>query len=62
MNRKEKQLAMATAFQSAAPDMIVVKKVTDVLPRIKTKTLVSLLSSVGADPMVGVGCLYNEWA
>lgn len=52
MNRKEKRLAMATALQSAAPDLIVVPSVSKALPDIKTQALVSLLASVGASPMV----------
>lgn len=50
MNKKEKALAMSTALQSAASDMIVL----DVVPSIegrKTKSLVGMLKNVGVDVM-----------
>jgi large subunit ribosomal protein L4 len=50
MNKKEKRLAMATALQSAAVDMVVV----DTLPSLedkKTKSLVTMCSNVGVDVM-----------
>ena len=49
MNKKERRLAMATALQSAAADIIVVESAAMSEP--KTKALVAALASVGADPM-----------
>lgn len=49
MNRKEKQLALATAIQSAAEDLIVVESLKDKLTEKKTKVLNSVLAKVGAD-------------
>lgn len=50
MNKKERRLALATALQSAAADTIVVDDLSNAVPDGKTKTLVSLLASVGAAP------------
>ena len=49
MNKKERRLAMATALQSAAADIIVVESAAMSEP--KTKALVAALAAVGADPM-----------
>lgn len=49
MNKKERRLATATALASAAGDAVVVDGLT--LPDAKTKTLVSRLAALGADPM-----------
>jgi large subunit ribosomal protein L4 len=49
MNKKERRLATATALASAASDAVVVDGLT--LPDAKTKTLVSRLAALGADPM-----------
>lgn len=49
MNKKERRLAMATALQSAAADIIVIESAAMSEP--KTKALVEALASVGADPM-----------
>jgi large subunit ribosomal protein L4 len=48
MNKKERRLALATALQSAAPDMVAVDAVS--VPDGKSKTLVSALAKAGADP------------
>jgi large subunit ribosomal protein L4 len=50
MNKKEKRLALATAIQSAADDMIVVEDFAADFAEIKTKSLVSKLEAVGANP------------
>ncbi len=50
MNKKERRLALATALQSAAADTIVVDDLSNAVPDGKTKTLVSVLASVGAAP------------
>ncbi len=54
MNRKERRLALRTAFQSRGADLIVVEDFTDQLPRPKTKELLSALSrwGVGANDRV----------
>ena len=49
MNKKERRLAMATALQSAAADIVVIESAAMSEP--KTKALVEALASVGADPM-----------
>jgi len=49
MNKKERRLALATALQSAAEDMLVADAVTAADG--KTKTLVAALEAVGVDPM-----------
>ncbi|KAF5835956.1 plastid ribosomal protein L4 [Dunaliella salina] len=49
MNKKERRLALATALQSAADDMIVVENLDGKVQDGKTKTLLSLLRNVGAD-------------
>jgi large subunit ribosomal protein L4 len=49
MNRKERRLALRTAFQSRAEDMIVVQDFADQLARPKTKELVSALTRWGVE-------------
>mmetsp|Transcript_11170 Transcript_11170/g.31209 ORF Transcript_11170/g.31209 Transcript_11170/m.31209 type:complete len:175 (+) Transcript_11170:205-729(+) len=50
MNKKEKRLALATAIQSAAADMIVVEDFAQAMSEVKTKSLVAKLEAVGANP------------
>lgn len=50
MNKKEKALAMSTALQSAAADMIVLDTVPSIEGR-KTKSLVSMFKNMGVDVM-----------
>lgn len=50
MNRKEKRLALRTAFQSRADELKVVEDFTDKLPRPKTKELVAAIARWGIDP------------
>lgn len=54
MNRKERRLALRTAFQSRSADLIVVEDFADQLSRPKTKELTMALSrwGVGADDKV----------
>ncbi len=54
MNRKERRLALRTAFQSRSTDLIVVEDFADKLPRPKTKELVTALTrwGVGAEDKV----------
>ncbi|NEQ22853.1 MAG: 50S ribosomal protein L4 [Microcoleus sp. SIO2G3] len=47
MNRKERRLALRTAFQSRAEDLIVVEDFADQLPRPKTKELIGALARWG---------------
>ena len=51
MNKKEKRLALATAIQSAAEDMIVVEDFAGKMSEVKTKGLVAQLEAVGANPL-----------
>lgn len=50
MNRKEKRLALRTAFQSRADELKVVEDFTDKLPRPKTKELLGAIARWGIDP------------
>ncbi|MEO1298657.1 MAG: 50S ribosomal protein L4 [Cyanobacteria bacterium J06636_16] len=54
MNRKERRLALRTAFQSRCEDMVVVQDFADQLPRPKTREVISALErwGVGADEKV----------
>lgn len=49
MNRKERRLALRTALQSRADDLIVVEDFVEQLPRPKTKDLVGALSRWGIE-------------
>lgn len=49
MNRKERRLALRTAFQSRADDLIVVEDFVDQLPRPKTKDLVEAIARWGIE-------------
>ncbi|HEY9650316.1 MAG TPA: 50S ribosomal protein L4 [Coleofasciculaceae cyanobacterium] len=49
MNRKERRLALRTALQSRAEDLIVVEDFVEQLPRPKTKDLVGALSRWGIE-------------
>lgn len=50
MNRKERRLALRTAFQGRAEDLIVVQDFGDKLPRPKTKELAQALAGWGIEP------------
>lgn len=54
MNKKERQLALATALHSATADMVVVEPLRSAMDGCSTKALVQRLVSVAADPMVRV--------
>lgn len=54
MNRKERRLALTTAFSSRADDLIVVENFTEQLPQPKTKDLASALSRWGVEPKAKV--------
>jgi large subunit ribosomal protein L4 len=49
MNRKERRLALTTAFSSRSDDLIVVENFADKLPRPKTKELRAALARWGAE-------------
>lgn len=49
MNRKERRLALSTAFQSRVEDLIIVEEFAEQLSRPKTKDLVSALERWGVD-------------
>lgn len=49
MNKKERRLAMATALQSAAADILVVEDFAGSYEEIKTQSLLAKLRAVGAD-------------
>ncbi|KAG2491540.1 hypothetical protein HYH03_010111 [Edaphochlamys debaryana] len=51
MNKKERRLALATALQSAAADMIVVESLEGKLQDTKTKSMVAMLAKLGVDVM-----------
>ncbi len=50
MNRKERRLALRTAFSSRSEDMIVVEEFNEQLQRPKTKELVEAISRWGSQP------------
>ncbi len=50
MNRKERRLALRTAFQSRIDSLIVVQDFADQLPRPKTKELVAAIARWGIEP------------
>jgi large subunit ribosomal protein L4 len=50
MNRKERRLALRTALQSRADDLIVVQDFADKLPRPKTKEMAAALLAWGVEP------------
>jgi len=50
MNRKERQLALATALQSRAEDIVVVEDFQDQFSRPKTKELLNAIERWGVDP------------
>lgn len=50
MNRKERRLALRTAFQSRSEDLVVVQDFTDKFSRPKTKEIVQAIARWGIDP------------
>jgi large subunit ribosomal protein L4 len=60
MNRKERRLALRTAFQSRFEDIIVVEDFADKLPRPKTKELIAAIERWGIDPQVKVLLILHE--
>jgi large subunit ribosomal protein L4 len=60
MNRKERRLALRTAFTSRATDMIVVEDFSEQLSRPKTKELVSAIGRWGVEPAAKVLLIVPE--
>lgn len=60
MNRKERRLALRTAFQSRTEDLIVVKDFADQFSRPKTKELLGAFVRWGIDPEVKVLLIVPE--
>lgn len=60
MNRKERRLALRTAFQGRAEDLAVVEDFVDQLPRPKTKELVAAIARWGIEPNAKVLLILPE--
>jgi large subunit ribosomal protein L4 len=60
MNRKERRLALRTAFQSRTDDLIVVEGFADQLSRPKTKELVAAMARWGIEPERKVLLIVSE--
>lgn len=60
MNRKERRLALRTAFSSRAEDLVVVEDFAGQMPQPKTKELVSALSRWGVESDVKVLLIVSE--
>src|SRR6476469_9773660 len=60
MNRKERRLALRTAIQSRAEDIIVVEPFADKLPQPKTKELVQAIARWGVEPESKILLILNE--
>lgn len=60
MNRKERRLALRTAFQSRAEDMVVVEDFAEKLPRPKTKELLQAMTRWGIEPESKVLLIVSE--
>jgi large subunit ribosomal protein L4 len=60
MNRKERRLALRTAFQSRSEEMVVVETFTENFSRPKTKDLMSAIARWGIDPQVKVLLILPE--
>ncbi len=62
MNRKERRLALRTAFNSRSEDIMVVEDFADQLPRPKTKELASALARWGVESDARVLLILSEIA
>ncbi|NJL38042.1 MAG: 50S ribosomal protein L4 [Leptolyngbyaceae cyanobacterium RM2_2_4] len=60
MNRKERRLALRTAFQSRVEDLIVVQDFAEQLPRPKTKELTQAIARWGIDPTAKILLVLSE--
>ena len=62
MNRKERRLALRTAFNSRSEDWIVVEDFAEKLPRPKTKDFIDALSRWGIEPKAKLLLILHEIA
>jgi large subunit ribosomal protein L4 len=60
MNRKERRLALRTAFQSRVEDLVIVQDFADQLPRPKTKELTQAIARWGVDPTAKILLILSE--
>lgn len=60
MNRKERRLALRTAFQSRAEDLIVIEDFADQLPRPKTRELLAAIARWGVAPQTKILLILAE--
>ncbi len=60
MNRKERRLALRTAFQSRTEDMVVVEEFAEQLSRPKTKQFVEAMTRWGIEPGAKVLLILSE--
>ncbi|MBD1869088.1 50S ribosomal protein L4 [Oculatella sp. FACHB-28] len=60
MNRKERRLALRTAFQSRVGDLVIVQDFADQLPRPKTKELTQAIARWGIDPTAKILLILSE--
>ncbi|NJN56060.1 MAG: 50S ribosomal protein L4 [Leptolyngbyaceae cyanobacterium SL_5_9] len=60
MNRKERRLALRTAFQSRAEDLVIVQDFAEQLPRPKTKELTQAIARWGIDPTAKILLILSE--
>ena len=60
MNRKERRLALRTAFQGRLEDLIVVQDFAEQLPRPKTKELTQAIARWGIDPIAKILLIVSE--
>ena len=60
MNRKERRLALSTAFASRSEDMIVVEDFSEQLSRPKTKELIGAIARWGVEPTAKVLLILPE--
>ena len=60
MNRKERRLALRTAFQSRAEDMVVVKDFGDELSQPKTKEMLAAIDRWGVDAASKILMVFSE--
>jgi large subunit ribosomal protein L4 len=60
MNRKERRLALRTAFQSRVEDLVVVEDFAEQLPRPKTREVYQALERWGVDPTAKILLILPE--
>jgi large subunit ribosomal protein L4 len=60
MNRKERRLALRTAFQSRVEDLVIVQDFAEQLPRPKTKELTQAIARWGIDPTAKILLILSE--